>query len=194
MTHPFRRKNLAPRLLPCYLLALVAFAFADPSPLGCAVGGILVGVGAALRCWGAGHLVKTERLIVSGPYAHQRHPLYAGTLLLGVGFAALAGGWGGAVAAACFVPFFFLYYLPYKERIEGARLERRYGGAYTAYRAAVPALIPSPVRWASPAGSLQGAGAGRWSRVRFRENGELGTLIGVGVATALLAFRPLLAP
>ncbi len=161
-------------------------ALADPGHAGLALGGPLVSTGAALRVWGAGHLVKTDRLTVTGPYAHLRHPLYAGTLLLGTGFGLVAGPFGAGLVAVGFLPFFFAYYLPYKERIEGARLERRFGPAYVAYRAAVPRLWPAraPFRPAHAAAIAER----RWSRARFRENGEAGVLLLVsGLAGWLLA-------
>jgi protein-S-isoprenylcysteine O-methyltransferase Ste14 len=190
--HPFRRKNLNPRLFPIYGVAAAAFAFAQPTAIGLAVGGALVCAGMALRVWGAGHLVKNACLTVSGPYAHLRHPLYAGTLLLGVGFAVIAGGIALVLVLACFAPLFFLYYLPYKDRIESARLERRYGAAFAAYRAEVRPLIPTLTPWRSH-GALALERYRRWSPARFRENSEPGMLVGVGLAFFLLALRPVLA-
>ena len=34
----------------------------------------IVVLGAALRSWGAGHLLKNDGLTITGPYAHLRHP------------------------------------------------------------------------------------------------------------------------
>jgi protein-S-isoprenylcysteine O-methyltransferase Ste14 len=189
--HPFRRKNLSPRLLPLYLAAAVTFAFAKPTPVGFAVGAALVAAGLSLRIWGAGHLVKNDRLTVSGPYAHLRHPLYAGTLLLGVGFAIIAGGVPLLLLLFTIAPLFFCYYLPYKERIESARLTRRYGGAYATYRAEVPLLLPALTPWVPPA-ELAREHRRRWSRECFRDNSEPGTVVGVGLALCLLALRPVL--
>jgi protein-S-isoprenylcysteine O-methyltransferase Ste14 len=190
--HPFRRKNRSLRLLPAYGLAALAYALARPTPIGFAVGGVWVAGGLALRVWGAGHLVKNDRLTVSGPYAHLRHPLYAGTLMLGVGFATIAGGAALALVLGPFLLLFFLYYLPYKDRIESARLERRYGSDYARYRAEVPALLPALSAWRPPP-TLAAAGAQRWSRACFRANSEPGTVVGVALALALLALRPVLA-
>jgi len=187
--HPFRRKNLSLRLLPAYALAIAAFALARPTPLSFALGSLLVALGAALRCWGAGHLVKNDLLSVAGPYAHLRHPLYAGTLCLALGFGVIAGGWALALVLGGFLPVFFLYYFPYKERIESARLELRHGPDYVEYRDAVPALLPSLARFTPTAGSATGE---RWSFERLCENDEHGTLLGIGLALVLLALRPLL--
>jgi protein-S-isoprenylcysteine O-methyltransferase Ste14 len=189
--HPFRRKNLSPRLFPLYLAVAGTFAFAEPTPVGFAVGGALVAAGLGLRVWGAGHLVKNDRLTVSGPYAHLRHPLYAGTLLLGAGFAIIAGGVPLLLLLGTVAPLFFIYYLPYKERIESARLERRFGSAYSAYRAGVPLLLPTLSPWVPPA-ELARERHRRWSRDCFRGNSEPGTVLGVGLALCLLALRPVL--
>jgi len=188
---PFRRKNLSPRLLPIYLAAAATFFFAQPTPAGFAIGASLVAAGLGLRAWGAGHLVKNDRLTLSGPYAYLRHPLYAGTLLLTVGFVLIAGGARVTIVAVCVVPIFFLYYLPYKERLESARLERHYGSAYTRYRAHVPQLLPlrAPYR---PAPELADERSRSWSVACFRDNDEAGTLIGVVLAVLLFALRPAL--
>jgi len=189
--HPFRRKNLSPRLLPLYGLAALALALSEPTPLGACLGGALVCAGEGLRLWGAGHLVKTKALTVTGPYAHHRHPLYAGTLLLALGFGAIAGGSGLLLVAGFFVPFFFLRYLPTKERVESARLAAHYRDAYRAYQRAVPALVPALRAW-SPPPELGLDTARRWSRARCQENDEFGALLGVLAGLAILAVRPAL--
>lgn len=189
MRHPFRRKNLSPRLLPLYALAVAAFLLARPTPTSFLIGSLLVAAGAALRFWGAGYLVKNDLLSVAGPYAHLRHPLYAGTLCLALGFGVIAGGWALVLMLAGFLPVFFLYYFPYKERIESARLALRHGPSYVEYRRAVPALLPSLARFTPTTHSALPA---RWSWERLRENDEHGTLLGIGLALVLLALRPLL--
>ena len=189
MRHPFRRKNFRLRLVPVYATGALVFVLARPTPAGFALGSLLVAAGLALRAWGAGHLVKTDSLTVTGPYAYLRHPLYAGTLLVASGFGVIAGGAGLLVTFCAFLPAFFLYYLPYKERVESARLEERYGAAYSRYRLAVPALLPSFAPWVPPP-SFPVAGSGRWSRGRYRENDELGTLVGVVIGLCLFAVRP----
>jgi len=178
------------RWLPAYLAVVGLLWHARPEPGSLVAGGLLMLLGAGLRVWGLGHLVKTERLIRSGPYAYLRHPLYAGTLLIGVGLLLAAGGPVAPVAAASLLPLFFFYYLPYKERIESARLERRYGDTYRAYRASVPALLPQGRRW-PPAGRHAAAGpAPRWSAERFRASSEGWTLLALagGMATLLTRF------
>ncbi len=192
MRHPFRRKTLRARLLPVYALAGLLFWLARPTPLGFAIGLVPITLGEALRVWGAGHLVKNDELTVSGPYAYVRNPLYAGTLLIGLGFAVAAGGLAGALVLPVGLGLFFAYYFPYKERIESARLERLYGAPYTAYRAEVPALVPSLSPWRPAGGPGAAAAAGGWSSARFADNDESGTLLAVTLGVIALAIRPFL--
>lgn len=193
MRHPFRRKHLDPRLLPLYAIGALLVGLAEPTPGRLACGGLVLGLGAALRAWGAGHLVKTERLVCSGPYAHLRHPLYAGTLLVAAGLGIAAGPRGVALVALGFAPFFFGSYLPRKERSEAARLEERHGDAYAAWRRGVPALVPRLAPW-RPAAAQRGAAAecglpARWSAARLRANDEDGAQLAIALAFALVALR-----
>ena len=186
LRHPFRRKNFRLRLLPLYGVAAAAFWLAVPTPGSLVLGGVVLGLGEGLRLWATGHLVKTRSLTATGPYAYLRHPLYLGTLLLGLGFG-LAGGRATALlVAGLFVPVFAFYYIPYKERVETERLLARYGEPYAEYHRAVPALWPRSTPW-RPAGSRPADGS--WSFERVKENDELGALLGVTLGVAALWFR-----
>jgi hypothetical protein len=184
MRNPIRLKNLRLRFLPFYALGLLAIAFMRPTPLGLAAGFCLAVGGEALRTWGAGHLVKNDRLTVTGPYAYIRHPLYAGTLLIAAGCAAIVGGLLGASLLGAFLAWFFLDYFPRKERVEAERLERLYGDEYLRYRAEVPALLPrlAAPRWGS-------ARSGRWSSEVYDGNNELGTALALVLGLGVLVFR-----
>ena len=186
---PIPRRFLDGRWLPAYAAVVGLLVLGRPEPGPLALGAVLVGLGVGLRVWSLGHLVKTELLIRSGPYAYLRHPLYAGTLLIGLGFFLAAGGPVAWLAALVLLPLFFFYYLPYKERIESARLERRYGDAFRAYRDCVPALVPRGRRW--PPAELQHAAepAPRWSVQLFRASSEGWTLLAVGVGLGALCAR-----
>lgn len=187
MRNPIRFKNLNLRFSLLYSLGALALIFHQPHPLTLAPGVTLVVLGIALRAWGAGHLVKNERLTVSGPYAHLRHPLYAGTLLAGTGFALIAGGPVSLLLLALLLPWFFLNYFPRKERVESTRLEDRYGDGYVRYHNGVPALIPSIRGWRPATGLETRDGLDRgWTRARYLANNELGSLIALLVG--LLAF------
>ena len=182
-----RFKNLKLRFLPLFVVGLGVLVWIRPTPVAFAVGGGLVALGAVLRGWGAGHLVKNDQLTITGPYAHLRHPLYAGTLLVAIGFSLIAGGLLALALLALLLPWFFLIYFPRKDRIESARLERRYGSGFAGYREHVPALFPIPKAWQPPTDCDPFAEADRsWSGDRYVDNNELGTLL--ALITGLLLF------
>jgi protein-S-isoprenylcysteine O-methyltransferase Ste14 len=177
--NPIRLKNLRPRFLPLYLVGGVLLFYVRPEPATYLAGLAAVGVGALLRTWGAGHLVKSECLTVTGPYAWMRHPLYAGTLLVGLGFGLMLGGWLSPAILGVFLLWFLLVYFPRKERSEATRLEGLHGRAFAAYRAEVPALVPRLRAWRPAAADGWPGDRRRWSFDCYSENNELGTLLGL---------------
>jgi protein-S-isoprenylcysteine O-methyltransferase Ste14 len=183
MRNPIRLKNLNLRFLPIYLLGIVIFVFLPPRSEGFAVAMPLIVLGTALRGWGAGHLVKNHELTMSGPYAHLRHPLYLGTLLVSTGFALWMGGWVILLVLALLWPWFALHYFPRKERSESLRLEASYGDQFIRYRDAVPALWPRLSAWR---GERLRASPESWHFDRYEDNNELGTLI--ALLAGVLAF------
>ncbi|RIL02348.1 MAG: hypothetical protein DCC71_16495 [Proteobacteria bacterium] len=180
--HPFRRKNFQPRTLVLYLAGVAAIAAARPTPSLFLAGLALVLAGQALRLWATGYLLKTDELTVAGPYAHLRHPLYAGALLMGSGFALMAGPAVAAVVLPIGLAFYFGYYLRYKERVESERLESLYGDAFRAYRTNVPALLARLRPWRSAA-----AAPPRWRVDRVLENNEQTALVYTLVACLSIA-------
>lgn len=180
---PWRRKNRRPRTLAAVGVALALLAVARPDPASLALGTALVVAGQGLRLLAAGYLVKTRELAVSGPYRHLRHPLYAGVLLVGAGFILAAGPGVARVALPLGLAFFLGYYLPYKERVESKRLEAVHGPVFTAYRAAVPALLPRLRPW------RDGAPGAPWSFARLVANDELGAALATALFLAALAAR-----
>jgi protein-S-isoprenylcysteine O-methyltransferase Ste14 len=163
-----RTRSLAGRFRLAALYAALAalLILARPVPALLAAGGVLVATGEAIRIWAAGHLVKSSRLVTWGPYARVRHPLYLGRLLILTGL--LLAAWVGPVPSLALLVVswagFFGYYLPRKERIEGARLLERHGAAFASYRSAVPALLPARRPYPGSAGA--------WSRGRMAASGE----------------------
>jgi len=181
--NPIRFKNIDRRFLPAACVVFAALVAAQPSRGSLLAGSSLVLLGLVLRTWGAGHLVKRDQLTTTGPYAHLRHPLYAGTLLISTGFGVSLGPAGWWLLALTGLWFCVLYF-PAKEKRESALLEERYGYAYVSYRSRVPSLVPAlaarlPVsRHEAP-----------WRFSRYAANNEFGTLLGVAAGAALLALR-----
>lgn len=90
------------------------------------------------RNWSATVTIKAQHeLICKGPYALVRHPIYSGFLAAVIGTAIeidQARAWlGFALLVLCLVP---------KRRTEEAFMRSVFGGAYDAYAARVPALVP----------------------------------------------------
>lgn len=176
MRNPIRLKNLSARYLPLYLVGVVVLLLHVPDRRALLAALPLIVTGLVVRGWGAGHLVKNDVLTTTGPYAHLRHPLYLGTLLIGTGFAIAVGGLFSVAVLAVLWPWFALRYFPRKERVESERLEARYGPRFARYRAAVPALWPAWRPWQD---DVAVGGRGDWALERYSDNNELGTFLAV---------------
>ena len=158
-----------------------------PTPRSLAIGLSLALLGEALRLWATGHLLKNDDLTVTGPYAYLRHPLYLGTLSVATGFVVMASTPWAFVLWGVLLLGYFGYYMPYKNRIEGARLEELYGDRYRRFSIAVPRLVPRLHAY-RPLEARPAAEA-RWNWARFHGNHELGTAAVVGVGAAAMVVR-----
>jgi protein-S-isoprenylcysteine O-methyltransferase Ste14 len=189
--HPFRRKTLKPRTAVLYVLGAAALFAARPELPLFLPGLVLVAAGQSLRLWATGYLLKTDELTTAGPYAHLRHPLYVGSLLMGCGFALAAGRLVASVVIPAGLVFYFGYYLRYKERVESERLEGIYGDAFRAYRAAVPAIFPRLSPWHPPSQTETPP----WRLERVLENDEqtacVYTVLALSALVAIWFYRGL---
>jgi protein-S-isoprenylcysteine O-methyltransferase Ste14 len=192
MRNPLRLKNLKLRFLPYYVIGGAILFSVRPTPATYGAGASLVVLGALMRTWGAGHLVKNDQLAITGPYAWLRHPLYVGTLLTATGFAVILGGWLSLAVIAFVLPWFFFYYFPRKDESESERLAKVHGGDFQLYRENVPALLPAQRPWHPAPGSLLKADSTmRWSGRCYSDNNEFGTLLAQLTGLVFLAFRTL---
>jgi protein-S-isoprenylcysteine O-methyltransferase Ste14 len=82
-------------------------------------------------------LKRDHELIVDGPYAFVRHPIYTGILLALIGTALAVGEWRAVLAVLLAGIAFWR-----KLGIEEAVMRRQFGETYARYAARVPALIP----------------------------------------------------
>jgi protein-S-isoprenylcysteine O-methyltransferase Ste14 len=151
-----------------YVLAAAALWFADPTWRSIAIGAAVGCVGQALRIWAAGHLEKGREVTSTGPYAMTRHPLYAGSSVMGAGFAIASH----SVVVAVLVFVYLAVTILAAVRSEEAHLTEKFGETYPAYRE----------------GRVQGA-ARRFSWERAWRNREYRALAGFAGVFALLAVR-----
>jgi len=104
--------------------------------------GLLFAVWARLqlgRNWSASVTIKQDHeLIVTGPYALVRHPIYTGLLMAIIGSAMARGEWRGLLAVL--IAWAALWR---KLRIEERWMADHFGQRYDGYRRRVPALVPT---------------------------------------------------
>jgi protein-S-isoprenylcysteine O-methyltransferase Ste14 len=171
-----KKPNL--RRLFTYGLAVILVIFAKPTPLSIGLGLAIISLGEALRFWAAGHLQKNEVLTTTGPYAHMKHPLYVGTVLITMGFCIMADH---IYILAVALLVFSLYYLPYKNKVEEERMRRLFGEAYLDYAEKVPDYIPRL--------SPYGRSKGKWRWRTFIENSEEGIVASEVIGVFLIGMR-----
>ncbi len=92
-----------------------------------------------MRAYAAGHLVKNQKVAMSGPYAWTRNPLYLGSSFMGLGFAVAGGNW--MLAVACLLLFVGIYWPVIKR--EEDYLRREFGEVYIKYAERVPLFFPN---------------------------------------------------
>jgi protein-S-isoprenylcysteine O-methyltransferase Ste14 len=114
-----------------FVAAAVALVLADPNRASWTAGMVITAVGELLRIWAAGHIEKGREITRSGPYRWLRHPLYAGSTLIGIGFAIASRSLLVAVLGAAYLGLTIRAAV----RTEEAALDARFAGAYSAYRA-----------------------------------------------------------
>jgi protein-S-isoprenylcysteine O-methyltransferase Ste14 len=181
-------KALTSRRLFAYLCVVIVLALARPTPILLAIGAGIVVVGEILRLWACGHLRKNKDVITSGPYAHVKNPLYLGTFLILVGFCIAASNLDNVsrfiliAALPFFLGVFFVYYLPYKMKVEGDRLRKRFGENFDTYDRNVPAFVPRLSRW-------DGAQKLKWNAALVVENSEVPTAVWCVFGLAIITLK-----
>jgi protein-S-isoprenylcysteine O-methyltransferase Ste14 len=101
------RYHEASRQTLALVLVVLYAATAAPYPTLVALGVPIALLGALVRFYASGFIVKNQELATDGPYRFVRHPLYTGNVLLVVGSAIAGSRWWGLPLAAV---FFWFYY------------------------------------------------------------------------------------
>jgi protein-S-isoprenylcysteine O-methyltransferase Ste14 len=151
-----------------FFCAAIALWVARPSPLSVAAGMTVAAIGELIRLWAAGHIDKGREITRSGPYRFVRHPLYAGSAIMGVGFMVAAG----SLPSAMLTGVYLAVTLVTAARAEEATLDARFGGAYAEYRGGRAAPSDRP-----------------FSLARVKANREYRAVIGLVVGCVLLYLR-----
>ncbi len=103
------------------------------------IGGAIAAIGAAVRMWASGYVMKNKELATNGPYAYVRHPLYVGNILLLFGFSiASAQLWSFALMAAL-----LWFYYPPTISYEDNKLREIFGDEWISWSKNIHALIPT---------------------------------------------------
>jgi protein-S-isoprenylcysteine O-methyltransferase Ste14 len=149
-------------------LAIVLLQVGEaPLSVGLLVAGVVVTLlGEALRLWGVHHIgvisrTRSDRLgplVVSGPFAILRNPLYVGNIALWVGFALTARLVWLAPLIVVLLGLEYHAIVRWEEQL----LESRLGDAYRAYAARVNRWLPTLSAW------------NRGARRDHRENNRVG--------------------
>jgi protein-S-isoprenylcysteine O-methyltransferase Ste14 len=126
------RQGLGLLLMPLYAL------LARPSPALFAAGSLVALVGAVVRLYASGFIVKNQQLATEGPYSLVRHPLYTGNLLLLAGFTAASGLWWAVLLSA----WFWWFYYPPAIEYEDRKLRRIFGSGCADWQRVTPAVVP----------------------------------------------------
>jgi protein-S-isoprenylcysteine O-methyltransferase Ste14 len=126
-----------------FILAKIYFGFKplslfDLQDPRVAVGWAMILTGLCIRSWAAGTLVKTQILATTGPYRMVRHPLYAGSILMIMGYTFLLGH------PADFIVTMLLSFICFGLAIqsEEAYLSQKFASTWKQYVASTGAIVP----------------------------------------------------
>lgn len=140
--------------IPFLILMLI---FQNSTVLSLVIGFIIALAGELIRLWGvnwAGSETRTTGgaggtyLIISGPFAFIRNPLYAGNILIYLGLGIMSFAWFPYLQIAALLFFLFQYVLIVKE--EEDVLVQKFGENYKRYKNSVPAFFPRFTPYKNP--------------------------------------------
>ncbi|MCX6144094.1 MAG: isoprenylcysteine carboxylmethyltransferase family protein [Ignavibacteriales bacterium] len=149
----FRYRSYTP--IP-FLIAMVLFAVPTTTTMLC--GFVLSVLGESLRYWGvayAGSLTRVTgsvgapEVVVAGPFAHLRNPLYAGNVLMYSGIGVMANALSPWLVLIALVYFAFQYAMIVS--LEEEFLEKEFGEGYLEFKKHVPRFLPRLNPYQAPA-------------------------------------------
>ena len=131
-----------------YPVVVVLVIWGHPSAISMLAGAILIILGEGLRLWSVAHtgkftreyVITAPRLVISGPYAYVRNPLYLGNMLLYSGFTIAANFALPYMLFLVWLYFGFQYWAI--SHAEARALQQQFGASYRNYCKLVPAWVP----------------------------------------------------
>ena len=161
-----------------FVFAVLYFWLARPTWRFLALGSVLIVPGLLIRALASGHVRKNEALATTGPYAYTRNPLYLGSLLIGIGFAAAARSWW---VGAMLVVMFVAIYVPVIRGEE--KFLREKFTEFDEYSKRVPRMLPrfTPAR--------SGDEGGGFSMELYLKHREWNALLGSVLLAASLILK-----
>jgi protein-S-isoprenylcysteine O-methyltransferase Ste14 len=151
-----------------FVSGVVVLWLAHPTWRTLTIGATIAVAGEALRVWAAGHLEKGREVTASGPYALTRHPLYAGSMIIGIGLVIACASMGIGIIVLGYLAITLTAAI----RTEEAHLTGKFGTAYPDYRAGRASTEPR-----------------RFSLARAKRNREYRAIVGVLIAVLLLVWK-----
>ena len=176
---------------PLPFLAVMVW-YAHPTTQSFVVGGVVTLAGELVRYWGvayAGGLTRVTtvgapEVVIAGPYAYVRNPLYIGNIVMYLGVGIMSN------ALVPWLPMFALAYFAFQYlmivSLEEEFLEREFGAAFLEFKKNVPRFIPRFVRYESPAQENQKPS---WSGALRSERRTLQALVLVTLILLALWYR-----
>ena len=140
----FKYRSYTP--IPFVILMLV---FENANPISLVVGFLIAVVGELIRCWGvswAGSETRTtggvggSNLIISGPFAYVRNPLYVGNILMYFGLGVMSLALFPYLQIVAITFFILQYQLIVGE--EESFLKTKFGDQYKRFLENVPKFFP----------------------------------------------------
>ena len=132
--------------------------FAVPTSTTMLCGFVLAVLGESLRYWGvayAGSLTRVTgsvgapEVVVAGPFAHLRNPLYVGNVLMYCGIGVMANALSPWLVLIALVYFAFQYAMIVS--LEEEFLEKEFGEGYLEFKRNVPRFVPRLDPYQTPA-------------------------------------------
>jgi protein-S-isoprenylcysteine O-methyltransferase Ste14 len=149
----FRYRSYTP--IP-FVLAMMLFAIPTSTTILC--GFVLTLLGESLRFWGvayAGSLTRVTgnvgapEVVVAGPFAYLRNPLYAGNVLMYCGIGVMANALSPWLVIIALAYFTFQYAMIVS--LEEEFLEKEFGEGYLEFKKNVPRFLPRLSAFRTPA-------------------------------------------